>query len=477
MSAPGKRIPRVSRQRAQALGQELHKFVRRVKTRQEDGSIRILPETKSFFYGAGRFHLSKSECAQLLETVTELIEQGADLTITTSKYTALEHAVWRGYWEVAELLLSSGAQPKKDMDWSKGEANEKWPLVTRAIRAQQMGQELLEVFESIVFDYEDKIKKTELFEKIKGLVDEGANLTVKNTSTERTALHYAVIAKSVEMVQCLVEHGADLNMQDKTNQKTALHYAITAANSVEMVQYLLERGAAMNKQDEDKKTPLHYAVTIAKSVEMVQYLVKHGADIYMEDKDKKTVLYYAAKQKYVEIVQYLLNNGADDVSSKNEQGKSHLDYLREANIDGILMKVDFDLATLTTNNYGIWFHLLNSDHFSKRVADCLSQHAAHVKKLAYSLDGSGRRAIDVATKCCKKALKDALFFLKRYDLDYHHEHMSATCMLYYAKDSQDNDRRVAVKLMSQRGSYEAETQGRSRFDKEVISCFLYKSVW
>ncbi len=147
--------------------------------------------------------------------------------------------------------------------------------------------------------------------------------------------------------------------------------------------------------------------------------------------------------------------------------------LREANADGILSEVDFDLSALAARGHSVWFHLLGSDRFSGRVAACLSRHAAHVSALAYCRDEGGRRAIVVAAKACKSALQAAVLFMRRFELAPQCEHRSATCLLFFATDCLDGDRRVAVKLMRLRESFEAETRGRGLFDAECVVPVLH----
>ena len=73
--------------------------------------------------------------------MTSLIEQGADLTVEdndlNNKKTSLYYAVFLGYSDVAELLLSKGAKAKADMDWLRCEKSEKRPLVTALCACQQ----------------------------------------------------------------------------------------------------------------------------------------------------------------------------------------------------------------------------------------------------------------------------------------------------------------------------------------------------
>ncbi|MFP3023196.1 MAG: ankyrin repeat domain-containing protein, partial [Wolbachia sp.] len=74
----------------------------------------------------------------------------------------------------------------------------------------------------------------------------------------RTALHYAVEAKTVKL---LVEKGANVNAADVEGY-TALHLAVTEKH-LETVRELIKSGANVNAEEyENKCTPLHLACMV-----------------------------------------------------------------------------------------------------------------------------------------------------------------------------------------------------------------------
>ncbi|WP_264685641.1 MULTISPECIES: ankyrin repeat domain-containing protein [unclassified Wolbachia] len=110
----------------------------------------------------------------------------------------------------------------------------------------------------------------------------------------RTALHYAVEVKTVEL---LVEKGANVNAADVKGY-TALHLAVTEKR-LETVRELIKSGADVNAEEyRNKCTPLHLACMVGK-VEIVEELVKAGAEIEQADKFGMTAMDYAKNSKEV----------------------------------------------------------------------------------------------------------------------------------------------------------------------------------
>ncbi|WP_353286517.1 ankyrin repeat domain-containing protein [Wolbachia endosymbiont (group A) of Crataerina pallida] len=110
----------------------------------------------------------------------------------------------------------------------------------------------------------------------------------------RTALHYAIDAKTVRL---LVEKGANVNAADVEGY-TALHLAITEKR-LETVRELIKSGGNVNAEEyRNKCTPLHLACMVGK-VEIVEELVKAGAEIEQADKFGMTAMDYAKNSKEI----------------------------------------------------------------------------------------------------------------------------------------------------------------------------------
>lgn len=110
----------------------------------------------------------------------------------------------------------------------------------------------------------------------------------------RTALHYAINAKTVRV---LVEKGANVNAKDVEGY-TALHLAVTEKR-LEIVRELIKSGGNVNAEEYGNKcTPLHLACMIGEK-EIVKELVKAGGEIEQADKFGMTAMDYAKNSKEI----------------------------------------------------------------------------------------------------------------------------------------------------------------------------------
>ncbi|WP_265023346.1 MULTISPECIES: ankyrin repeat domain-containing protein [unclassified Wolbachia] len=110
----------------------------------------------------------------------------------------------------------------------------------------------------------------------------------------RTALHYAINAKTVRV---LVEKGVNVNATD-VGGYTALHLAVTEKR-LEIVRELIKSGADVNAEEyENKCTPLHLGCMVGEK-EIVEELVEAGGEIEQEDECGMTAIDYAKNSKEV----------------------------------------------------------------------------------------------------------------------------------------------------------------------------------
>ncbi|WP_341819672.1 ankyrin repeat domain-containing protein [Wolbachia endosymbiont (group A) of Brachyopa scutellaris] len=141
-----------------------------------------------------------------------------------------------------------------------------------------------------------KLGKKEAFNK--SLLENSYKNIYERDEKGRTALHYAIDAKTVRL---LVEKGVDVNAAD-VGGHTALHLAVTEKR-LENMRELIKSGGNVNAEEYGNKcTPLHLACMVGKK-EIVEELVKAGAEIEQEDKFGMTAMDYAKNSK--EIIQVL----------------------------------------------------------------------------------------------------------------------------------------------------------------------------
>ena len=123
-----------------------------------------------------------------------------------------------------------------------------------------------------------------------------------------------------------------------------------------------------------------------------------------------------------------------------------------------------------------WIYVLTqtNDKYVDAVTDVLNAFAkdmTHIMKISALTDEFGRKALDVATPKCRRAILSTMYFLGRYELkDGPPEHKSATCLVHLAIDRDNSDMPVALKLMRWRSQFNRELNSRNEccFDSEYV---------
>lgn len=96
--------------------------------------------------------------------------------------------------------------------------------------------------------------------------------------TALTPLHLAMFdpSRRLEKVKALVEKGANVNARTKDGGMSVLHLAVIGNDGPELYEYLLEHGADVNAKAADGRTPLKLALDTDAFVHVVNVLREHG---------------------------------------------------------------------------------------------------------------------------------------------------------------------------------------------------------
>jgi ankyrin repeat protein len=140
------------------------------------------------------------------------------------------------------------------------------------------------------------------------LIDFGAEVNAKDRYGV-TALMYAAISGSPEIMERLIKEGADVNAKD-IDGRTALVEALASENSCPpgLIRSLLERGADPNVTFYGGLTPIMLAAT--GSSEVVEMLIEAGADVNRHDERGTTALQRARHRP--ENIRILQSSGAEE---------------------------------------------------------------------------------------------------------------------------------------------------------------------
>eukprot|EP00976_Prorocentrum_cordatum_P007853 156453-Prorocentrum_minimum.AAC.1 len=134
----------------------------------------------------------------------------------------------------------------------------------------------------------------------------------------RTALHEAVTAGHLHIVQYLLDHGASVDPPSQSGN-TALHFAAWCGRA-EIASLLLQRGASLNSCTKSSNTPLHWAAKYG-HLDLVDILLQANADVGMVNQDGNTALHLAANKEHAQIVERLMDRSPSLQNVVNRDGK------------------------------------------------------------------------------------------------------------------------------------------------------------
>jgi serine/threonine-protein phosphatase 6 regulatory ankyrin repeat subunit B len=203
-----------------------------------------------------------------LERIRLLLKSGvpADSWDNNSAITALQRVAISGHKDIAELLISHGAQINKG------------PNTPLYYAVENGHKDLVEL-----------------------LLAHGADLTVRNNwGTGKIALEIALEKDRKDIAELLIAHGAEA---------PNLHLAVQIGN-LDKVNEFLSQEIDINSKDEQGKTPLIYAVDNSHEG-IAELLITHGADVNIKDENGRTPLCSAVLSGDLEIAELLISKGAD----------------------------------------------------------------------------------------------------------------------------------------------------------------------
>jgi ankyrin repeat protein len=283
--------------------------------------------------------LHKSAEYGRLKAAKLLIEKGADVSAKNSQdKTPIFLAAYSGNLDLVKFLVEKGAYIQTTGYTPLHDA------VRNSSLRRQSENSLTEMVEYFLS---------------KGVDVNAAGDPLKGLGT--TALHYAAMVGSKEIVKLLIENGAKVDARSQNSETPLFGTAIGGA--VEAAKVLLDNGADVNARNDRNNTPLHFAlmersiapiVTFGDRIEIVKLLLDHGADVNARNNNQCTPLHNAVaygwfknvptdapeyKQLYYKtIIQMLLESGADP-NVKDSSGRTPLKLVEgEPEIIELLIK-------------------------------------------------------------------------------------------------------------------------------------------
>lgn len=234
-----------------------------------------------------------SKLNRLLERNPKLA-QARDERPGATKATALHYAAWSGHQEIAELLLSYGA----DIDLYD-ETHDAPPIGWAGENGQtEMFNFFLEKGAKIHICQAATYGELSL---VQSMLEEDPRLVNFGTAdpTEGwSPLWGAAFWKRPENVEYLLTQNADVNAPTRCGE-TPLHGAVMGADRA-IVERLILSGAEVNARADNGMTSLHRAAW-QRSTEIVALLLANGADKQLQDNNGLTPLQLATAAESVTI--------------------------------------------------------------------------------------------------------------------------------------------------------------------------------
>lgn len=161
---------------------------------------------------------------------------------------------------------------------------------------------------------------------------------------------------NLEKIREVLDRGADVNFFPKSRGMTALALAI-ANQQFAAARLLIERNA-----DKNLSEPLALSCYF-ENLDLIVALLRAGADPNLANKSGVTPLMIAAREASTEVVQAILNGGGDP-NLRNREGKTALDSAKEARKQdtiALLEPITFGAEAIKTPQTLAWPKLVEGE--------------------------------------------------------------------------------------------------------------------
>jgi len=156
--------------------------------------------------------------------------------------------------------------------------------------------------------------KYENSQKIKQLIENGANLNMKNEYRDSplTILCEKVNSESLEIIKNLVEKGIDINASSSTGS-SALNILCrkNSEYSFPIIDYLIKKGADIINRDENGMIPLLTACYFNNETLLLHLIKTHKVDVNIYNNNKDSPLIISSYFNNEKIIKDLIDNNAN----------------------------------------------------------------------------------------------------------------------------------------------------------------------
>ncbi|KAL9837988.1 ankyrin repeat and death domain-containing protein 1A isoform 2-T2 [Geothlypis trichas] len=171
-------------------------------------------------------------------------------------------------------------------------------------------------------EFHDAAKRNDTA-RMEELIRRGVDIKAKNNA-ERSALHWAAGAGSVDAVRLLLDHDAPVDEEDSFGMNALLLSAWFG--HLRVLQILVNAGAKINRVNRNGRNLLHCAAQRG-HIQVMEFIMEDLEDMCVDETDKmdRTAFHLAAEHGQLEVVEFLIRLGCShSAKDKEENTALHL---------------------------------------------------------------------------------------------------------------------------------------------------------
>ncbi len=279
-------------------------------------------------FAAGEDKLISAVKSGNMKMVQQYIEEERFSPDTADKNgrTIIMHAVVSGRYNVAEYLLSKGANANRSdskgyslMHILAGNSSKASMIFLEKVLASGARTE------DIAFDGDTPAAMLIRKGNIAGIqlfLDKG-DFTPDRSAKGMPAIVYAYKNGQKKIVMLLADRGAKLNVTD--DKKVPLLHLAVEKNDGDIAKYLIDKGAVVDVKNQAGETPLLVSAGKGNQV-MIQYLIEKGADQNSVDSSGRNILHRLAASKNSAKIISSLKFDSRIINKADQSGMSPIGY-------------------------------------------------------------------------------------------------------------------------------------------------------
>ena len=221
---------------------------------------------------------------------------------------------------------------------NQGDTQQRTPLCWAAIRNDTTAVEILLSYNANP-DLVDENNRSPLSYTWGGtvcklLLNAGADVNIRDSSFQRTALHHLCHGPNatVECVDLLVAAGLDVDVRDIHNEAPLL--VAVFMHHTAIAERLIELGANVNLENlPSNDTAIRFAIWHNRS-DIIPLLLSKGANYRSINSDGRNIAHTAATGANTSVIELLANANLEDLDFQlqDKNGKTPFDYLNEREV-------------------------------------------------------------------------------------------------------------------------------------------------